>query len=214
MQAAEFWNRVAKRYAASPIADVDAYELTLERVRAHLRTTDRALELGCGTGTTALSLVDAVEHYTASDCSQAMLDIGRRKAAESVLGKLDFVVSSAETSTLGEGRFDVLSFNLLHLIEDLPGTLAHIRALLKPGGRFISKTPCWPERAVPLKYRALTALLPVLRLVNRAPDYVNLRSTRELEALFRTAGFEIDETGDYPNHPPSHFVVARRRGDA
>ena len=51
---AAFWNRVARRYAAMPMRNPDAWEETLARVTARLSPTDRVLELGCGTGSTAL----------------------------------------------------------------------------------------------------------------------------------------------------------------
>src|SRR6204780_2770458 len=42
----------------------------------------RALDLGCGTGATAIRLARLVIHVTAVDCSAAMLDIARRAALE------------------------------------------------------------------------------------------------------------------------------------
>lgn len=211
MEAAQFWNRVAERYARSPIADPEAYEATLRRARAHLKTTDNALELGCGTGTTAMRLADAVNHYTASDCASAMLEIGREKARDAGAANLDFELSQIDARNPEFGRFDVvLAFNVLHLLPNLPGTLRQISAALPPGGRFISKTPCWPESAVPLKYRALSTLLPLMRLLGKAPRHVNLRPVGELETLFRVVGFELIEVGDYPAHPPSHFIVAQK----
>ncbi|WP_342070622.1 hypothetical protein [Yoonia algicola] len=51
-----FWNRVARRYAATPMRNQAAYEATLERISAHLKPTDPVLELGCGTQSTALRL--------------------------------------------------------------------------------------------------------------------------------------------------------------
>jgi len=35
--AAKFWDRVAQKYAKSPIRDMPAYELTLERTQFYLR---------------------------------------------------------------------------------------------------------------------------------------------------------------------------------
>ena len=49
-QAPAFWDRIAERYAAQPVRNPQAYEHTLERVRAYLKPSDRALELGCGCG--------------------------------------------------------------------------------------------------------------------------------------------------------------------
>jgi ubiquinone/menaquinone biosynthesis C-methylase UbiE len=53
---ARFWDRIARKYAADPIADMAGYEATLQRVQGLLSTEQDVLEIGCGTGTTALRL--------------------------------------------------------------------------------------------------------------------------------------------------------------
>lgn len=63
---ARFWNRVARRYARAKIGDPQGYERSLERTRALLGPGDRVLELGCGTGMTALRLAGSVQAYLAT----------------------------------------------------------------------------------------------------------------------------------------------------
>ena len=82
-------------------------------------------------------------------------------------------------------------------------------ARLKPGGVFISKSPCTPDRRPPLSYRMILWVLPALQWLGKAP-YVNFMTKDALEGEITAAGFEIVETGDYPAHPPNHFVVARK----
>ena len=53
---ARFWDRISEKYARHAIADQGGYERTLDRTRVLLKPDDRVLELGCGTGTTALRL--------------------------------------------------------------------------------------------------------------------------------------------------------------
>ena len=50
---ARFWDRIAPKYAADPIADLAGYEATLQRVQGLLSTQHDVLEIGCGTGSTA-----------------------------------------------------------------------------------------------------------------------------------------------------------------
>ena len=66
----------APKYAKSPIKDVPAYEYTLGRTRSYLKPTDAVLELGCGTGGTALKLADAVAHLDRN--RSVRCDAGRR----------------------------------------------------------------------------------------------------------------------------------------
>ncbi|MCG8445153.1 MAG: class I SAM-dependent methyltransferase [Hyphomicrobiales bacterium] len=56
-----------------PVRDVEAYEYTLERTRSYLAKTGRVLELGCGTGSTALLLAG----ITGNDISPNMIGIAR-----------------------------------------------------------------------------------------------------------------------------------------
>jgi ubiquinone/menaquinone biosynthesis C-methylase UbiE len=78
---ARFWDRIARKYARSAIADQAGYERTLERTRALLGPGDRVLELGCGTGTTALRLAGGVQDYVATDLSAGMIAIAKEKHA-------------------------------------------------------------------------------------------------------------------------------------
>lgn len=50
----KFWNRIAGRYAARPLKDVALYDAMLSDVASRLKCSDRVLELGGGTGGTAI----------------------------------------------------------------------------------------------------------------------------------------------------------------
>ena len=56
----KFWDGIAEKYAKRPISDMAAYEYTLGRTRSYLKPEDQVLELGCGTGSTALLLAGDV----------------------------------------------------------------------------------------------------------------------------------------------------------
>lgn len=200
----EFWDKIAAKYAASPIKDMAAYERTLDRAREYLDQGDRVLEVGCGTGTTALLLADAVEHLTASDLSASMIEIAGGKARDQGVENVTFVQASLPDASLTPASFDaVLAFNILHLVGDLRAVVRSLGESLKPGGVLISKTPCMAEQtrlwAIPLFF---------MRLVGYAP-YVNLLTIAQLESVFEEEGFEIVETGAFPRKL-NRFVVARK----
>ena len=44
MTAAVFWNKLARRYAARPVADIPAYEATLDHVRRYLAPNQNVIE--------------------------------------------------------------------------------------------------------------------------------------------------------------------------
>lgn len=201
-----FWDKVAERYAAMPIGNQEAYEQTLERVADHLNGSDRVVEVGCGTATTALTLAPKVARMLATDASAEMVRIGRETAQAQGVENIEIVQAASNDGRLATGAHDVvMAFSLLHLVDDLDATLGHVAAMLRPGGLFISKTPClramWYLRPV----------LPVLRVLGKAPGGMAFLRPETLEAAMRRAGFEIVESGDYPaKTPPRRFVVARK----
>lgn len=201
-----FWDKVARKYATRPIGNMAAYETTLAHTRAYLKPTDNVLEIGCGTASTALLLAPQVAHYTASDISAEMVEIGREKVAEAGIAHLTVVQGILGDAALGVGPFDaVLAYNLLHLCPD-PGDVARkAHAVLAPGGVFISKSACisgWRTMLWPM--------VGVLRLLGKAP-FLKLMSVASLERQIREAGFEIVESFAPSGSPLGHFIAARKR---
>ncbi len=206
---ARFWDRSSRKYAKGAIADPAGYARTLDRTRALLKPNDRVLELGCGTGTTALTLAGDVQSYLATDFSAEMIEIAREKYSVSAIPELAFQTATAETISPEAGPFDaVLGFNYLHLVRDLSSALRHIHTLLVPRGLYISKTPCLGDMNPLIRI----ALLPAMRAIGMAP-YAGVFRATELCELMRAAGFDVlaienHATKGNENRP---YVVARKR---
>lgn len=203
-----FWDRIARKYASFKIGDAAGYERTISRTTDHLKRTDRVLEFGCGTGTTALRIAPHVEEIVASDISGEMLAIGRERAAAAGAAKVEFVLATLDDRCFAPASFDaVLGFNVLHLVRDLPGALRSARAILKPNGLFISKTPCLGDMN-PL----VRLLVPAMQLVGKAP-HVSFFKTVDLEREILAAGFEIlkIERHGTKGKDARPFIVARPR---
>ena len=116
---AAFWDEIADKYAKQPIKDRASYEKTIERVRERLEGTERVLEIGCGTGSTALLLAPNCKELIASDISSRMVEIARDKAAAEGVDNVRFDHANVFDEALEEGSFDVvMAFNLLHLVDD------------------------------------------------------------------------------------------------
>jgi ubiquinone/menaquinone biosynthesis C-methylase UbiE len=206
---ARFWDRIARKYAAAPISDMDGYARTVDRTRHFLRGTDTVL--GCGTGTTALKLAPHVSHIVATDLSGEMIAIAREKAAAQACSNAEFAVATPERALWPDGSFDaVLAFNLWHLLADRAAALAHVHRVLKPGGLFVSKTPCLAEMN-PL----IRLAVPVMQLIGKAP-YVSTFSATALECEIQAAGFAIIERARHGSGRKDAriFIVARKAGSA
>lgn len=203
-----FWNRIARKYASDPIADMPGYEATLRRVAELLKPEHEVLEWGCGTGTTALRLAAGTRHYQATDLAPEMIAIAREKLAGQPGLPLQFGVADAAGPALAGGRFDaVLAFNLLHLLPDLQQSLARLIAPLKPGGLFISKTACVGEMN-PLLTRLA---IPLARLLGKAPPLLIFREPSLRQAL-EAIGLRIEAVERHGSRgkDPRVFIVARK----
>ena len=96
-----------------------------------LEEGERVLEVGCGTGSTALLHAPYVRELLATDFAEGMIGIARERAAEAGLDNVRFEVASLESLAGRDERFDVvLALNVLHLVVDLDAALASMVSLL------------------------------------------------------------------------------------
>jgi len=205
---ARFWNRIAKRYARMRVPDEAAYRRKLEETRAFLGPDMRVLELGCGTGSTAIAHAPHVREVVALDYAEAMVRIAREKAEAAGVRNVRFEVGDAAASELPDGSFDaVLALNLLHLLDDREAAVRRIRALLRPGGAFVSSTPCLADAKGWVR-----ALLPVLRAVGLAPR-VAAFAAADLVATVEGAGFAVERRWSHGG-AGTLFLIARRPAGA
>lgn len=204
---ARFWDQTARKYARDPIKDMAGYNRTLERTRDLLKLSDSVLEIGCGTGTTALQLAPFVSRMEATDVSPEMITIAREKAMAQSCNNVTFDVAAAQGLSDADCTYDAaLAFNVLHLIADRPAALAVIFRTLKPGGLFISKTPCLSEMNPLIRFA-----VPVMRMIGKAP-FVATFSATDLEHDVATAGFTIIylERHGSGRKDARIFIVARK----
>lgn len=203
---ADFWDKVADRYAKSPVRDEASYRRKLAESQACFRADMALLEFGCGTGSTALAHAPHVAHVLATDVSARMLEIAREKAAAAGVSNVTFEQADIEGFDAPDESFDaVLTLSLLHLLNDRPAALAQIRRLLKPGGLFISNTVCLSEMN-PL----IRLILPLMRLAGIAPPVRSLSGAQLMEEI-EAAGFRV-EFDWRPARNKALFVIARRPG--
>jgi len=206
-----FWDKSARKYAASPVADLAGLERTLARTGEMLVPSHDVLELGCGTGTIALRLAAAAGSYLATDISSQMISIAEEKLAgtdcDHLKNRLEFRKATACQLAMEPARYDaVLGFSYLHLAGDPSTVLKNIRTLLKPKGLFISKTPCVGDMNPVIRLA-----IPLMRIAGMAPGSVTSFSSASLVREIRTAGFEILENERHGSERKDTrpFIVAR-----
>ena len=203
---AHFWNRIAPKYAASPIADLAGYERSIRRTRDLLSAQHDVLEVGCGTGTSALRLAPNTRSYLATDLSPQMVAIAREKLLTQPVPQLRYDMADADAEQAGP--FDaVLAFNTLHLVPDLDRTVSRLKHMLKPGGLLISKTACVGEMNRLIPWLAL----PVAQWIGKAPPVLVFKADHLLTAIERQ-GLHVDAVERHGTRGKDIrvFVIARR----
>ena len=202
---ARFWNRIANRYAKTPIADEASYEHKLALTRRYLAPTMDLLEVGCGTGGTARRHAPYVRSIRAMDFSETMIAIARERAAAEGIDNVRFETGRVEDLDAGQAYDAVLALSLLHLVDDLDAVLAALASAVRPGGLFISSTACLAEHHGFLRFvRPIGAALGVF------PHFA-IFSVASLRERIAAAGF-VEETFWMPEKRRAHtaFIIARR----
>lgn len=203
MTDAAFWDKAAAKYAKDPITDMAGYAATRDRMRDLLEPHQRVLELGCGTGSTALELADKVASYVGTDVSPKMIEIAQSKQSDETPTQLSFEVHDA--ADFPKGPHDViLALNLLHLVPDVEKVLAQIFEALPSGGLLVAKTALLGDGAWYLRW-----IIPVMCAIGKAP-YVRLLGAAELHKMLEKAGFVVTETLEQGGAVPRIFTVAHK----
>ena len=200
-----FWDKRADRYSQRPVADEETYQKKLAITREYFRPDSKVLEIGCGTGSTALVHAPYVGHIRATDLSTRMIEIAQGKAKAAGIENVTFEALGVDELHVPDASLDVvMAHNVLHLIDDWQEVIAEVHRMLKPGGAFVSSTACISDMALPLRM-----IVPVGRFLRLFP-LVNVFSSDELKKNLEDAGFEIEHEWQPKRHAAA-FIICRKR---
>ena len=200
-----FWNKLADKYSRQPIADEAAYQKKLDATRGYFQPDMEVLEIGCGTGSTAIAHAPYVGHIRATDLSTRMVEIAKDKAKAAGIDNVTFEALSVDALDVPGASIDVvMAHSVLHLLEDKAQVIADIHQMLKPGGIFVSSTACIGDMMLPLRL-----IIPVGRFLRLIP-LVKVFSVAELKDSLENAGFEIDYEWQ-PKKRAAAFIICRKR---
>lgn len=200
----KFWDRIAPGYARRPVSDEVSYQRKLEVTRGYLRPDMEVLEIGCGTGSTALVHAPHVRHIRATDISPKMIEIARGKAETAGVTNLDFDVAAIDDLQVANQSLDmVMGHSILHLLADKDAAIDRAYAMLKPGGVFVTSTVClgdrmkWFKIVGPIGY--FLRLIPLVKVFN---------VQQLVDSLIR-AGLRIEHQWQ-PGDGRTVFIVAKK----
>jgi ubiquinone/menaquinone biosynthesis C-methylase UbiE len=200
----EFWNKRADKYSQRPISDEAAYQKKLELTRRYFRPDMDVLEIGCGTGSTAIAHAPYVKHILATDFSMRMVEIARDKARAAGIDNVTFEALPVDELGVADASVDaVMAHSLLHLLEDKEQAIADVHRMLKPGGVFVTSTACLGDMM-----SLFRLVLPLGRFLRLFP-LVKVFTVTELKDTLEKAGFQIDHEWQ-PKKSAAVFIVCRK----
>lgn len=205
-----FWDRQATSYDRSERQFDPAFERILADTRRYCRPTDTALDVGCATGTKTLQLAGSVGKMTGIDISPAMVKAAQEKATAAGIGNAGFVRGTVHDRGFADGSFDVVvSYGVIHLLQDAQETVRRVHTLLKPGGLFISSTACLRDR-MGMRTKLIFSGYMVVKALGLFPLHLNMMTPDDVEGLMHGAGFELVESRRILHGITISFIAARR----
>src|SRR5438128_2047033 len=141
----DFWKRIGERTVA----------------RLALPTGANVLDIGCGTGASALPAAQAVGpngFVVGVDLSARLLDRARTKTAMCRLTNVEFRLADMTALGFADGRFDaVVSVFSIFFVPDMEGLVRELWRMVRPGGK-LAVTTWGPRIFEPAYSRWLAAI--------------------------------------------------------
>ena len=142
------FSRVAVNYTrASFHTSAERLQEVLELARP--QPGDLALDVATGTGNTAFALAPYVRRVIGLDVTRAMVDEGRRVAADRGIANVDWVLGDAQRLPFPDDVFDIYVVRAApHHFSDVDAFMHEALRVLKPGrdAAFIDCAPPSPAR--------------------------------------------------------------------
>lgn len=202
-----FWDRLSRKYDEQVNSKyARTYDETIRIAENYLQESDVVLDYACGTGITTVALAGHVKQVDAIDISDQMIKCARQKSEQRGISNIAYTTANIFSGGLVEGAYDVvMAFNILHFLPNTDEVLRRIRALLKPGGVFLSATDCLGEKVTfPVALQSLLGKIGIFPHMRRF-------TVAALQNMIEANHFSVLEACNLYNDPPNHFIAARKQ---
>ena len=207
---ARIWDRFAAGYSKQPIKDEEAYQKKLQVTQSYLKPTDSVVEIGCGTGGTAILHSKYVRQILCTDISSKMLEIAQQKATDAGVRNVKFQQASVDQLDLPPGSQNVvLGMSILHLLPHKEKTMRQVHSWLAPGGLFVTSTVCVGDMGA-LPQLFFKMVVPVARFCGVIPNVYAL-TKEDLKDSFRKTGFEIEYEWQPDKKDAAVFIIGKKK---
>ena len=206
----KFWNKQAKKYDNSERQFEPVFKEVVSKTKEYLNTDDNVLDFGCATGTKTLELAGATKQIHGIDISDEMIKEATKKKNELQIANASFTHGTIFKNDLDKASFDtVVSYGVIHLLDDKEKVIQRIHELLKPEGLFISTTACLKNKMAIKNRLEFTAFLLIKRL-GIFPLHLNMLKTIDVENLIMNGKFQIVKAEKIFHGITISFVIARK----
>jgi ubiquinone/menaquinone biosynthesis C-methylase UbiE len=156
--------------------------------------SDRMLDVGCGTGRSAMALAPLVAHVVGVDLTDAMLDQARRGQAAAQIRNMEWRRADVTALPFAAGEFTfVMCSAMLHHVAKPTRVLAEMSRVCASGGRIMAIDVTPSEEKVPA-FDAIEIL--------RDPSHSHAMTCAELRAMGRHLGLEEIAVDEYAMRLP------------
>lgn len=191
--------------AAYQTTDVVEQRATLLRAVA-LEPGQAVLDIGSGPGLLAREMADAVGatgRVVGLDLAEPMLEMGRRRCADRA--HVTFEQGDAAKLPFQPASFDaIVSTQVFEYVPDIPGALAEVRRVLRPGGLVAILDTDYDSLVVHTEDEARLA-----RILDAWDEhFVHRGLPRTLGAEMRSAGFRLRHRVAIPMFNPEYVPAA------
>ena len=205
-----FWNKQAKKYDYSERQFESVFKEVVSKTKEYLKISDNVMDFGCATGTKTLELADATKQIHGIDISDEMIKEARKKKNELKIANASFAQGTIFKNDLKNASFDkIVSYGVIHLLDDKEKVIQRIHELLKPEGLFISTTACLKDKMAIKNRLEFSAYLFIKRL-GIFPIHLNRLKTKDVENLIVNGKFQIVKAEKIFHGITISFIVARK----
>lgn len=195
-----YWERHARNYDLSMRLLGRPFPTMLALTAAEVAGSGDVLEVAAGTGLVTPAIARAARRVVTTDYAESMVTLLRRRLADAGLTNVTCATRDLYALGFPSGSFDaVVCANVLHLVPDLAGALAALRAVLRPGGKLVAPTFCHAETRLS---RAVSRLLALTGF----PGHRRF-SSASLRTALEGAGLVVTRQETLPGLIPVSFVA-------
>jgi len=206
----KFWDKQAKRYDYSERQFDPVFKEIICQTKSYLSTDDNVLDFGCATGNKTIELANSVRHIHGLDISTEMINEANKKMIRSDFKDISFTQGDILDDKFGKATFDkIISYGVIHLLDDSDKIICRIHELLKPNGLFISSTACLKGKMAFKNRLEFNAYL-LIKNLGIFPLHLNMFMPENVEKIITNQGFKIVKAETIFYGITISFIVARK----